>query len=217
MFCKEDSGRQPQLITPENEEGDETNYSSPPKFTFFDDPDVSLGPCGPWVPPGPPGPPGHSPGWPPAPSRAGEREKGRTGNLPRERLPLRPSPPNPQLIPILMSDGGDDQSPQGERQRQQSRSRERVYPHVPVLQEPQIQPVLTPESDDEISDEDFTIVSSSPPLAEQENRSRRSEGSRSRERVYPRSSSRASQQQQPVVPPPPRIQQNQTAQSDDEN
>ena len=57
-----------------------------------------------------------------------------------------------------MNDGedDDDQPPQGERQRQRSRSRERVYPHVPVPQEPQIQPVVTPESDDEISDDEMT-------------------------------------------------------------
>ena len=30
VFCKEGSGREPQLITPENEGGDETNCSSPP-------------------------------------------------------------------------------------------------------------------------------------------------------------------------------------------
>ena len=42
VFWKENLGRQPQLITPENEGGDETSYPSPPKF--FDDPDV---PCGP--------------------------------------------------------------------------------------------------------------------------------------------------------------------------
>ena len=66
-----------------------------------------------------------------------------------------------------MNDGedGDDQPPQGERQRQRSRSRERLYPHVPVPQEPQIQPMVTPESDDEISDVDFTVVDSSSPSA----------------------------------------------------
>ena len=41
VFWKEDSGRQPQLITPENERGDETNYPSPPTFTFLD-PDVPF-------------------------------------------------------------------------------------------------------------------------------------------------------------------------------
>ena len=83
------------------------------------------------------------------------------------------------------------------------------FPHLPVPQEPQMQTMITPESGDEISDEDFTIVDSSLPSAEQGNRSRGSERSRSRERVYPRSSSHASRQQQPVVPPPPGIQQNQ--------
>ena len=59
--------------------------------------------------------------------------------------------------------------------------------------------MITPESDDEISDEDFTIVDSSSPAAgplssaEQRNRSFTSERSRSCERVFPRSSSHASQ------------------------
>ena len=164
----------------------------------------------------------------------------------RERLHLYPrlSPPEPQNIPIHMRDGedDDDQPPQGERQRERSRSRERVYPHVPVPQERQIQPMVTPESDDEISDEDFTIDDSSQPSAEQGNRSRRYEISRSSERVYPRSCSLVDndsllylllqefcriwklrlkmkiQQQQPVVPPPPPgIQQNPATQTEDEN
>ena len=39
---KEDSGRQPQLINPEMEGGDKTSSPSPPRFTFFDDLDISL-------------------------------------------------------------------------------------------------------------------------------------------------------------------------------
>ena len=62
VLWKEDSGRQPQLMIPEIEGGDETNCPSPPRFTSFDHPDVLLGPCGPPVPPGPPGPPGLAPG-----------------------------------------------------------------------------------------------------------------------------------------------------------
>ena len=59
VFRKDDSARQPQLITPENEGGGKTNYPSPPNFTFFDDPDVPFGPCRPPpAPPGPPEPPG---------------------------------------------------------------------------------------------------------------------------------------------------------------
>ena len=76
VFWKENVGRQPQLITPENEGGDETSYPSPPKF--FDDPDVPSGPSGPPEPPGPlapPGQPGPPPGWPPDPSPAGDRER----------------------------------------------------------------------------------------------------------------------------------------------
>ena len=50
VFWKEDSGHQPQLITPENEGGDETSSPSPPKLNFFDDHNVlfrpwPLGPC----------------------------------------------------------------------------------------------------------------------------------------------------------------------------
>ena len=63
VFWKENSGRQPQIITSENERGDETNCTSPP--TFFDDPDVPFGPSGPPGPPELPGPPGPPPGWPP--------------------------------------------------------------------------------------------------------------------------------------------------------
>ena len=60
VFWKEDSGRQAQLITPENEGRDETKSPSPPRLTFFDDPDVPLGP----PPLGPPDQHGLSPGWP---------------------------------------------------------------------------------------------------------------------------------------------------------
>ena len=130
----------------------------------------------------------------------------------------------PQLI-TPENEGGDedddDQSPQREKQRQRSRSRERVHSHVQVPQKPQIQPMVTPESDD-VSNEDSAVVNPSspsagpPPSAEQGNLSRRAEGSRARERVHTRSSSRASQQQEPVVPRPG-IQQNQATQSEDED
>ena len=106
VFRKENLGRPPQLITPENEGGDNTNYPSLPNVTFFDDPEVPFGPQGPqppappepYQPPGPPGPPGIPPGWPPAPSPAGGRERVETGNTSRERLHPhpRPSPPEPQ-------------------------------------------------------------------------------------------------------------------------
>ena len=75
----------------ENEGGDETNYPSPPKF--FDDPDVPFGPCGAPERPGPPGPPGQlglPPGWPPAPSPAGDRERVERRSPSLERVPLRP-------------------------------------------------------------------------------------------------------------------------------
>ena len=82
VFWKESLGRQPQLITPENEGGGNTNYPSPPNFTFFDDPEVPFGPQGLQLPappephqhPGPLGSPSIPPGWPPAPSPAGGRE-----------------------------------------------------------------------------------------------------------------------------------------------
>ena len=57
VFWNEISGRQPQLITPENGGDDNTNDPSPPNYTFFDDPDVPFGPGGPPAPHGPPGPP----------------------------------------------------------------------------------------------------------------------------------------------------------------
>ena len=165
------------LITPENGRRNNTNYPSPPNVTFLGDLDVPFGPQGPQpaappephVPPGTPGPPGIPPGWPQAPPPAGGKRI-ETGNALRERLHPRPrpSPPEPQLMPVPMSDceDDDDQPPQGERQRQRSRSRERVYPYLQVPQVPQIQPVFTPESDDEISDDDVTIVKPSPSSAE---------------------------------------------------
>ena len=206
-----------------------TFYKSPFPPTFFDDPDVPFGPSGPPARPEPHEPPsslGLPSGWPPAPSPAGDREKVGTENTSRERLHPRPSPPEPQLIPIPMSDGEDDdeQPPQGERQRGRSRSRERAHPPVQVPQEPQIQPMVTPEPDDNISDDEFTVINPSspsagpPPSAEQRGRSRRDERSRSRERVPPHSSSHASQQPQPVVPPSG-VQQTQTlaTQGEDED
>ena len=71
VFWKEALGRQPQIITPENEGGDETNYPSPPTFTFFDNPDV------PFEPSGPPRLPGPSP---PDPSPAGDPERVEPGS-----------------------------------------------------------------------------------------------------------------------------------------
>ena len=116
VLRKEDSGRQPQLMIPEIEGGDETNCPSPPRFTSFDHPDVLLGPCGPPVPPGRPGPPGLSPGWPPAPSPSGDKERVRTGNKSRERLLCDVHKPEPQFVPIPMSDGDEDPPPQDERE-----------------------------------------------------------------------------------------------------
>ena len=90
------------------------------------------------------------------------------------------------------------------RERGKDNGLDRVSEYILIYQcrrKPRVQPMVTPESDDEISDEDFTIVGSSTPLAEplssadKRNRSRIAERSRSRERVYPRSSSHASQQQ----------------------
>ena len=71
-------GRQHQLITPENDGGDETSSPSPPKFTFFDASDV---PCRPnprglseqprGLFPDPPDQPGFPAGLPPALALAG--------------------------------------------------------------------------------------------------------------------------------------------------
>ena len=111
MFWKECLEQKPQLITPENEGGDNTNYPSPLDVTFFDDPEVPFGPQAPrpLAPPESHQPPG-PPGWHPVPSPAGGRERVETGNASRERLHPhpRPSPPEPQLIPIPMSDGEDE-------------------------------------------------------------------------------------------------------------
>ena len=153
----------PQLTTPENHE---TNDPSPPNFTFFDGPDVPFGPHSP-PPPEPlaPGPPGLPEGWPPAPSLAGDGERVRTGNTLRDRLHPRSLLPEPQLIPIPMSDGDDDQPPQDERQRERSRSRERVPPHSSPHASQQPEPVVPPSKVQQIqpratqgSDEDSAYV-----------------------------------------------------------
>ena len=139
VFWLKSLWRQPHLITPENEGGDDTNYPSPPNATFFDDLEVPFGPqClqppappEPHQPPGPPGSPGFPPGWPPATPPSGQR--GWEPEIPRvQRLHPRSVHPEPQLIPKPMSDGedDDDQPPQEERQRQRSGSRERVRPHA---------------------------------------------------------------------------------------
>ena len=147
VFWKEDSGRQPQLITPEHEGGDETSSPSPPRCTFFDDPDVPLNPPdtppAPPAPPGPPDSPGLPPGLPPVPPPAGGKERARAENAPRERSRPRSQPREPQLKPIPMSDDDDDQSPQDERQRQRSSSRDRVHPNA---QAPQTPPIPAPQT-----------------------------------------------------------------------
>ena len=139
VFWKEDSGRQPQLITPENGGGYETSSPSPPRFTLFDDPDVPLSPPNTPGPPGPPDSLGLPPGWPPAPPPAGGRERIRAEDASRERSRPRSPSPEPQLNPIPTSDDDDDQPPQDGRQRQRSRSRDRV--HLPTHKAPQTSPV----------------------------------------------------------------------------
>ena len=208
------SGRQPQLITPENEGGDETSSPSPPRFNFFDDPDIPLGgPPEPHpVPPGPPDPPGLPPRWPPslwppAPPPAGEGERVRTGNSSRERSRPRSPLPEPQLIPVPMSDGDDGQPPQDGRQRQRSRSRDRAHAHAQAPQEPQVQhmviqePVAEPDEDPAVANPSLPLAGPSP-SAEQRGLSRRQQRSRSRERTPPHTSPHAGQQPQPVAPPP---------------
>ena len=93
VFWKEDSGRQLRLMTPENEGGDDTISPSPPRFTFFDDPDVHLSPPNtPPAPLGPPDSPGQPPGLTPAPPRA--------DNVSSERSRPRSQSPEPQLKPF---------------------------------------------------------------------------------------------------------------------
>ena len=77
----------------------------------------------------------------------GDRARVGLGNTPRERLPLQPSPPEPQLFPTPVNDCDGDQ-PQGERQRERFRSREWTYPHAQAPHKPQTQSVVAPEPDD---------------------------------------------------------------------
>ena len=135
VFWKEDSVRQPQLVTPENEGRDETSSPSLPKFTFFGDLDVPFRPTPrglfdqphgpipePQDPPDAPDNPGFPPGLPPSPPPAGG-ENTRAVDQSRERSRPRSPLPEPQLVHIPMSDGDDDQPPQTGRQRQRSGSR----------------------------------------------------------------------------------------------
>ena len=88
---------------------------------------------------------GVPPGWPPAPSLAGRRERVETGSKLRERLHPRPLPPEPQLIPFPMRDGeyDDDQSTARSKAKTTVLDRsERVYPREQVPQEPQIRPMV---------------------------------------------------------------------------
>ena len=57
--------------------------------------------------------------------------------LVRERLDPRTLPPEPQLIPIPMSGGDDDEPPHKESQRERPRSRDRVHPQAQLPQVPQ--------------------------------------------------------------------------------
>ena len=92
------------------------------------------------------------------------------------------------------------------RQRQRSRSCDRVHPHAQAPQEPQVQPMVIQEPADE-PDEDPAGVNPSLPSAgpspsvEQRGRSRRQQRSRSRERAPPHVPPHAGQQPQPVAPP----------------
>ena len=116
---KEYLERQLQVITLENEGGDNTNYPPPANVTFLDDLEVPFGPQGaqtltplePHQPPGPPSLPGIPPGWPPAPSPAGARERVETGNTSRERLDYTRIP----TFTACASAYSNDQPPQGER------------------------------------------------------------------------------------------------------
>ena len=129
-----------------------------------------------------------------------KRKSGEQQNTLRERLHPNLHRPSLNLVQIPLSDDAMMMISyhRGERQRQRFGSRDRVHLHVQVPQKPQIQPIVTPESDDEISDEDFTIILHLhqlvlPPSVEQRNRSWRFGRSRSRERLRQRLSSHASQ------------------------
>ena len=65
VFWKEDSGRQPRLITPENEGGDETKLSITTKI-YFSLMTLMFLLVRHWVTSKPPDPPGLPPGWPPS-------------------------------------------------------------------------------------------------------------------------------------------------------
>ena len=206
VFWKETLWRQPQIITPEHEGWDSFStclhwwsWCSSWSLALW----TSRTSWTAWTacPP---------PGWPPAPSPAGKREWVGPRKNSRERVPLRPSQSEPQLVPIPMSDDDDNQPPQEERLRWRSRSRERTYPHAQAPQVPQGQPMDTPETD-EISDEEFLDMNHSSPLvepqpsAEQRGRSRRDERSRSRERTPPRSSPQDLNESSATVDPQNRV------------
>ena len=144
VFWQQDSGRQPQLITPENGRGDETSSPSPPRFTFFDDPCVPRRPWPPGPPPAPPGspgppdPPGLPPGWLPLLQLlVGEKEQ----ELKMYRVSDHVRDLHHRSLnfnPVPVGDGDDDQLPQDGRQRQRSRSRNRVHSCAQAPQAPQV-------------------------------------------------------------------------------
>ena len=110
VFWKENLGREPQLITPENEGGDETSCPSPTKF--FDDPDVptkwtSRTSKTSWT---------ARTAWPTTRMASSsiiccDRERVGHESASRERLPPRPSPPEPQLIPIPLKNNNNNHPP----------------------------------------------------------------------------------------------------------
>ena len=163
--CVLESGRQPQLITPENERGDNTNNPSPP--TFFDDPDVPFKPCGPPAPPEPhepPGSPGLPPGWPPAPSPAGGGERVEPRSSSRERFPPRPSQPELQVLPMFWMmltmishhrKKGNGDGPDRRSEHLLTHKHHRYH---------KLNLWFLPEPDD-VSDEDYTAVHPSSPSA----------------------------------------------------
>ena len=118
----------------------------------------------------------------------------------RERSRPRSASPEPQLNPIPMSDGDDDQPPQDGRQRGPDRVIKYILTHK--RHNPRFsRPVTVP-------DEDPAVVNPSSPSAgpslsvEQRGRSRRQQRSRSRERAPPHVPPHAGHQPQPAAPPP---------------
>ena len=170
-FWKENLGRQPQLITPENERGILIIHLHQILFffrfwsSFWSTRSIKSGTS--WTSQASKT---ARPAWITtrmATSSITSRWQKKSGerNALCERLHPQPSPPEPQFIPIPMSDGedDDDQPPQAEKQRQRSRLREWENPHVQVPQAPPIHFFVITKSGDDVLDDDFAPMNPSSP------------------------------------------------------